>query len=294
MKKLIVHEVGPRDGLQQEKSVVPTEMKIAWIDAISKTGIDAVQVGSFVHPKFEQMADAGEVFKRIKRVEGVIYSGLVLNEKGMERAFDSGVDLICTGVSASDTHSRKNTKMSSEQAQERIIAMCKTALTEGKNVQASVQSAFGCGFEGEIDEKKVYKLIEKYAEAGIDKISLADTAGRANPAKTKRMITEVRMIAPDLEIACHFHDTYGLGMVNGFVAVECGAASIETAFGGLGGCPFTKLPAGNLCTEDFVHMLHKIGLREDIDLAALVEIAKSVSQFFGKELPGNVYKTGGF
>jgi hydroxymethylglutaryl-CoA lyase len=219
-------------------------------------------------------------------------SGLVLNEKGLERALEVGVQLICLGVSASDTHSRKNTGMSTEDATRRIIATALEGRKAGRKVQVSVQSAFGCGFEGPIDEVRVMGIVAAYLEAGLTSISLADTAGHAHPAQVRRYVQKVLELDPATEITAHIHDTYGLGMASVYAAMEAGARAIETSFGGLGGCPFTKVAAGNVATEDLVHGLQRVGQRMDIDLSALIGVTKAVAAHLGRDLPGCVYKTG--
>ncbi len=297
MNEIILHEVGPRDGLQMEKQTVPLEQKIKWIEGSIQAGIDIVQVGSFVHPeKVPQMADTDALFRHFalegKRPAGVILSGLVLNEKGLDRGLDCGVDMFCMGVSASETHSKKNTGMTTEEASGRIIAMAKKALAERKRVQVSVQSAFGCGFEGVIPKERVLSIIKRYLDAGLKNISLADTAGHGNPEQVEEMFAAIFALDPSILATCHFHNTYGLGLANCRAAMSAGVKYFESSFAGLGGCPFTKVAAGNVCTEDFVHYLQRIGKRSDIDLTKLIEVARSVSEFFGREMPGMIYKTG--
>jgi hydroxymethylglutaryl-CoA lyase len=297
MDKIILHEVGPRDGLQIEEQVVPLEQKIKWIEGLISSGIDIIQLGSFVNPKrVPQMADTEELFKYFllpeNRKKTITYSGLVLNEKGVERGMNCGVELFCMGVSASETHSMKNTGMSIEEAQRRIIEMAKSVLSAGKNVQVSVQSAFGCGFEGKVPEEKVLNIIIKYIEAGIKNISLADTAGHANPFMVEKMINEVFRLDSTVNIACHFHDTYAMGLANCYAAMKAEVKLFESSFAGLGGCPFTAVASGNVCTEDFVHMLHRMGLRKDIDVNKISHVSNDATKFFKRELPGVVYRTG--
>lgn len=296
MNEVRIHEVGLRDGLQAEQKLVPFEQKIAWIDAIMETGVDIIQIGSFVHPvKMPQMADTDKLFEyyaKKSKPNNTVLSGLVLNEKGLDRGLACGVEMFCMGVSASDTHSQKNTGMTTMEAAARIVETAKRALGEGKIVQCAVQSAFGCGFEGLIDEEKVMNIVKEYLNAGVTKISLADTAGHANPAQVEKMFAEILSMAPDAELACHFHNSYGMAIANCIQAIKSGVKNIETAFGGLGGCPFTKSPSGNVCTEDFVHCIQAMGLRKDIELAKSIQIARSLAAFFERDLPGFVYKTG--
>ena len=294
-KNLLLHEVGLRDGLQMESQVVPLEKKAAWLSGLLESGLDIIQVGSFVHPvKMPQMADTDELFRRFTagKKSGPILSGLVLNEKGLERGLACGVEMFCLGVSASETHSRKNTGMGTDEAVARIIPAAKAALAAGKKVQVSVQSAFGCGFEGPIPEERVLKIARAYLEAGLKSISLADTAGHAHPAQVERLFGAVLALDPGIDCPCHFHNTYGLGMANIFAAMRAGVTSFETSFAGLGGCPFTKTAAGNVATEDFVHVLQREGLRKDISLDKLLEVARDVAKHFGREMQGFVYKTG--
>ncbi len=295
MEKIIIHEVGPRDGLQAEKTTVPLEEKIRWVDGLCAAGIDIIQLGSFVNPqKVPQMADTDALFLHYagNSPAGVTFSGLVLNEKGLERGLACGVEMFCMGVSASETHSVKNTGMSSAEALGRIIPMAKQAMAAGKSVQVSVQSAFGCGFEGAIEQGKVLDIVKAYLDAGFRNVSLADTAGHAQPQQVEDLYGAIRALDPAVVLACHFHNTYGLGLANCFAALKSGVTFFESAFGGLGGCPFTKLPAGNVSTEDLVHSLQRMGLRKEIQLSVLLEVAQQVGKFFDRELPGFILKSG--
>jgi hydroxymethylglutaryl-CoA lyase len=221
-----------------------------------------------------------------------VLSGLVLNEKGLERGTACGVDMFCMGVSASETHSRKNTGMSTDEALRRITAMGQAAMKDGKKVQVSVQSAFGCGFEGAIPRSRVLGIVTKYLESGLKNISLADTAGHAQPYQVKQMFEEILTLDPGVDCTCHFHNTYGMGMANCVAAMDVGVRSVESSVAGLGGCPFTKVAAGNVCTEDFVHFLQRIGKRTDVNLGILIDLAREVAAHFNREMPGLVYKTG--
>jgi hydroxymethylglutaryl-CoA lyase len=296
MKTIILHEVGMRDGLQMEPQVVPTAVKVAWIEGLADSGVDIVQAGSFVHPvKVPQMADTDRLFAEVTKRPGsnTVLSALVLNEKGLERALAAGAAMICMGVSASETHSMKNTGMGTAEAARRIIAMARQAESAGKRVQVSVQSAFGCGFEGPVPEERVLGIARQYLDAGLKSISLADTAGHANPRQVERLYGALFGLDASVGAACHFHNTYGLGVANVFAAIAAGVRSVESSIAGLGGCPFTKLAAGNVCTEDLVHALQRMGLRPDIDLAKLVGLAREFAAHLGRPLPGLVYRTGG-
>jgi len=296
-EKIILHEVGLRDGLQTEKTTVPMDRKIDWLEGLIDAGVDIVQVGSFVHPeKVPQMADTDKLFSYFKehpaKRKNVVLSGLVLNEKGLDRGFDCGVEMFCMGVSASETHSRKNTGMSVAEATERIIAMAKRAAAAGTKVQVSVQSAFGCGYEGHVPTERVLGIVRNYLDAGLKSISLADTAGHATPDQVEKLYEAIFKLDSSVECACHFHNTYGLGLANCYAAMNAGVQNFESSVAGLGGCPFTKIAGGNVCTEDFVHMIHRMHLRPDIDLQKLIALANDVATFFAREMSGVVYKTG--
>ncbi len=295
MSNIFIHEVGPRDGLQVEKVAVPLQEKIRWVEELLTSGIDILQLGSFVNPeKMPQMADTDALFRYFagRKPDKVILSGLVLNEKGLERGLDCGVEMFCMGVSASETHSKKNTGMTTGEALGRIVPMAARAMAAGKKVQASVQSAFGCGFEGPVAAEKVLDIVKSYLEAGVRSISLADTAGHAYPQQVEDLYGAIRELDPDVALACHFHNTYGLGLANCYAALKSSVTYFESAFGGLGGCPFTKLPAGNVSTEDLVHSLQRMNLRKDIRLDVLLDVARQVSAYFQRELPGFILKSG--
>jgi len=251
-----------------------------------------------VHPvKVPQMADTDRLFQILSAPDavppGVILSALVLNEKGLDRGLACGVQMYCLGVSASETHSMKNTGMSVAGATERIIATAQRAIAERRNVQVSVQSAFGCGFEGAVPQERVLGIVRRYADAGLRHISLADTAGHASPDQVKRMYESVLAVDDGLDLACHFHNTYGMALANCYAAMSAGVSTFESSIAGLGGCPFTKVAGGNVCTEDLVHMLQRMGIRTDVRLQGLLDAAHSVGDWFQREMPGTVYKSGG-
>jgi hydroxymethylglutaryl-CoA lyase len=296
-RTVILHEVGLRDGLQAEKQVVPLEQKIRWTETLLAAGVDIIQLGSFVHPvKVPQMADTDALFRHFsapgQKPSGAVLSGLVLNEKGLERGMGCGVEMFCMGVSASETHSQKNTGMSIANATTRIIAMARLASGAGKRVQLSVQSSFGCGYEGKVPPDRVLKIAEQFLNAGFRSISLADTAGHATPGQVKELFGGIFKLAADAECTCHFHNTYGLGMANCCAAMDAGVKFFESSVAGLGGCPFTKVAGGNVCTEDLVHYLHRVGQRGEVSLEKLIEVARDMSRYFKREMPGMVYKIG--
>jgi len=292
-RAVVLHEVGLRDGLQMERQVVPTEVKARWIRDLIAAGVDVVQVGSFVHPeKVPQMADSDRLFAALGKPAGAKLSALVLNEKGLDRGLACGVEMFCMGVSASETHSRKNTGMSIAEATGCIVAMARRALDAKAAVQVSVQSAFGCGYEGVVPESRVMDLVRRFLDAGLARISLADTAGHAVPDQVERLYEAVLGAGPGVEAACHFHNTYGLAIANCWAARRAGVTWFESSVAGLGGCPFTRIAGGNTCTEDFVQLLQRSGLRPDVRLDRLIALARDMAGYFGRDLPGTVYRTG--
>ncbi len=297
MNTIKIHDVGLRDGLQMEEQVIPTKTKIKWAHNLIEAGIDIIQVGSFVHPKYvPQMADTDELFKYFatdaEKPWTDLLSGLVLNERGLERALDCGVEMICTGVSASETHSQKNTKMSVNEAIGRVIKIAQKAHKANKVVQLSVQSAFGCGYEGTIAEDQVLQIIKQYIEAGFTNISLADTAGHADPNQVKRLVDKVLNLDSHIQLTGHFHNTFGMALANCVAAVEAGVTTLESSFAGLGGCPFTSIAGGNVCTEDLIHMLQRMDYQIDINLDLIINTARKASTILNKDLPGMIYKSG--
>ncbi len=296
MKKIYFQEVGLRDGIQVEASLVPLERKIKWATELLGSGIDQIQLGAFVRSdKVPQMADTEELFRHFGqggKPGAAELSALVLNEKGLERGMKCGVEVFCMGSSASDTHSRENTGMGSDEAALRIAAMAKEALKAGKKVRASVQSAFGCGHEGPVPAEKVLTIVKKYLEAGVRNVGLSDTAGHANPHQVGQMFQAVAELDPEAELSCHFHNAYALGLTNCCFALAAGVTYFETSFGGLGGCPFIKLPSGNVCTEDLVHTFQRMGIRKDVKLETIIAVARDAAAFFNRDLPGTIMKTG--
>ena len=296
MGPIIIHEVGPRDGIQIETKILPLETKAEWILKLVASGLLYIQAGSFVHPlKVPQMANTEKLFELLKSnpqwSKDVVLSGLVLNEKGLDRGLACGVDLFCMGVSASDTHSLKNSGKNTHDALDAILPMAIRATELGKDVQLSVQSAFGCSYEGNVPEENVVQIVRQYIDNGFTQISLADTSGMASPFKVKALYDKVIQLSPNVTWGCHFHDAKGYGLANCFSAIQSGVTFVETSFGGLGGCPFTAKASGNVCTEDLIEMLPKKIMPFKIDSTQIAQLALEAEQFFGKSLPGVFYKT---
>jgi hydroxymethylglutaryl-CoA lyase len=286
-------EQGPRDGFQNEKEVISTEDKVRIIDALSDTGLKQIQVTSFVHPKWvPQLSDAEEVLRRIKRVEGVEYSALVLNEKGLQRAIDSGIGIIDVGVSASESHSRKNVNMSVDEALKRVLDIIDAGKKAGLEVRAGVMCSFGCVFEGTIPVENVLRVASAFISAGVAGIGLADTTGMGDPVQVHQLFSRLLEIADGLPVSAHFHNTRGAGLANVLAAMQAGCRSFDSTIGGLGGCPFVPGATGNIATADVVNMLRQMEIGTGVDLGKLVDCARMVEEILGKKLPGQVMHAG--
>lgn len=283
-------EVGPRDGIQTQEKIVPVDQKVSMIQELVAAGLRHIQVTSFVHPRLApQMADAEAVCARLPQVAGVTYSALVLNMKGLERARAAGIRHVDMGVPASETLSQKNANSSIAEGMARMAAMVQQARAWGMTVRAGVQTAFGCAYEGPIDQKWVIELCQRFLAMGIDELSLSDSAGMGNPRQISRTLQEIRPFAGHTPIAMHLHDTRGMGLANVLAALKNGAAHFDASFGGLGGCPFIPGAKGNIPTEDTAHMLHEMGIQTGVNIAKVAAVARTYETFFGKELPGKLY-----
>ncbi|MBX9733494.1 MAG: hydroxymethylglutaryl-CoA lyase [Chitinophagaceae bacterium] len=289
-KKIIIEEQGLRDGMQTLAVVVPVEKKLAYISQLIAAGVKRIQVASFVHPKLvPQMADAEAVCAGLPSEPGVVFSGLVLNLKGIERAAKAGLKHVSISLSASDTHSRKNTNKSIEDAKVAFAEMVKVAQQEKITVRGGIQCAFGCRYEGKIEELLVYDLVQHHINCGVDELALADSTGMGNPTQIHRMMQIVKAISADMPIALHLHNTENKGYANLLAAIDAGIYQFDTAFGGLGGCPFIQGATGNIATEDTVHMLHQMGHTTGIDIHKVAWVSKDMEKQLGMPLPGLIY-----
>ncbi|NUY00629.1 hydroxymethylglutaryl-CoA lyase [Paraburkholderia youngii] len=291
--QLIVQEVAPRDGLQIEPTWVETADKIALIDGLSTCGFTRIEAGSFVSPKaIPALRDGEAVFQRIERQPGVIYVALVPNLKGAERALSARADELNLVMSASQTHNRANMRMSCESSLTAFDDIVRRALAAGVRLNATVATAFGCPFEGRIDEDRVIGIVDAYREMGIEGITLADTTGMANPRQVARLVARVLETLPATALTLHFHDTRGLGLANVLAAYETGARRFDAALGGLGGCPFAPGASGNICTEDLVNLCDEMGIPTGIDLPKLLALSRGLPALLGHDVPGQVAKAG--
>ena len=289
--KVTLTEVGLRDGIQIESRLVPTGMKLELIAALVAAGLKKFQVTAFVHPdRVPQMADAEALISRLPDYKGVVFTGLVLNPAGVERARDAGLRHVEVSVSASDTHSRKNAGLPLERARETAVEMVARAKEAGLTARAGIQCAFGCVYEGAVPVRRIKKMAAAYVRAGADELALADTTGMATPAAVKGLLTAVGNVADDTPRSLHLHDTRGLGLVNLVKALETGVTRFDASFGGMGGCPFVKDAAGNIATEDTVYLLSSLGIDSGIDIQKVAGCSRRMEQFLGKCLPGKLYK----
>jgi len=290
-RDVTLYEVGPRDGLQNESRLVPTPDKVALIDALSATGLQAIEVTSFVNPKWiPQLADASEVVRLIQKPPGVRYSALVPNRQGLEGALKAGLREIAVFMSASETHNKKNINKT---IAETLLAFRETvppALAEGLKVRAYVSTVYGCPYEGAVDPARVIDLCRALRELGCYQISLGDTIGVATPRQVRDVLKMVLAEVPLPEVAVHFHDTRGTALANILVSVEMGVTTVDAALGGLGGCPYAPGASGNVATEDVVYMLEGMGVRTGIDVDKLMYASQLASTLLGHEVPSKFYK----
>lgn len=286
--KILISEVGPRDGLQNCKGVMPTDVKKRWIKGLYDAGMREIEVGSFVPPKlFPQLADTAEIVAFAKTLPGLTVLALIPNLRGAQGALTAGVDAVTLPLSASETHSLKNMRQSHDQVIENVRAIRElfdSAPDEKRpRFEAGVSTAFGCSIEGKVPEAKVLELSERLVEAGVDELGLSDTVGYAQPLQVKRLIRKVREVAGEDKVkSVHLHNTYGLGIANAFAAYEEGIEVFDSSQGGLGGCPASPGASGNIVTEDLVYMFEAMGVDTGIDLEALMACRK----YLAEGLPG--------
>jgi (R)-citramalyl-CoA lyase len=286
-------DVGPRDGLQNEDKTLSPEVRAELCEKLAAAGVPRVEAASFVNPKrVPQMAGAEEVMSAIERSPGTSYAGLVLNEKGYERAIQAGVDEIRYAFPVTETFAKRNQNTTVAKATQLGARLVERARLDGVRVSITLSAAFGDPFEGRVDPEHVLGIAAGVATSGPDEIVLADTIGVGVPNQVRKLVEGVR--AHGITVACHFHDTRNTGIANAAAAVESGATVLDASVGGTGGCPFAPRATGNIATEDLVYLLHGMDYETGIDLDALIEVATWLAQQLDKELPGQVYRAGNF
>jgi isopropylmalate/homocitrate/citramalate synthase len=282
-----VVEVGPRDGLQNEKVVIPLQAKVAYIEALGDAGLKVIEAGAFVSPKWvPQMADTADVYAEIPKDPGVEYPVLVPNMKGLERAVESGVKSIAIFTASSDTFNKRNINMTIDESFENYAPVAARAIDEGMRVRGYISTAFGCPYEGEVAPERVLEVAARLLDLGCYEVSVGDTIGVGTPMQVQGVIGMLLQVIPRSRIAMHFHDTRGTALANTLAALEMGIAIFDASSGGLGGCPYAPGASGNLATEDLVYMLDRMGIETGVDLNRLVRASMIIAPYLDHPLPG--------
>ncbi|HEX7078561.1 MAG TPA: hydroxymethylglutaryl-CoA lyase [Candidatus Eisenbacteria bacterium] len=288
MKARIV-EVGPRDGLQNETRPVPTDAKVAFVDALSEAGYEEIEVSAFVSPKWvPQLADAAEVFARIRRRDGVVYSALVPNEQGLDRAIEARAGKVAVFTAASETFNRKNVNASIDESIVRFTPVVPRARAAGIPVRGYVSTAFWCPYEGKIAPAAVVRVVKRLLDLGVDEISIGDTIGKAVPSEVHALLDLLLDAVPQDALALHFHDTYGTAVANALTGYERGVATFDASAGGVGGCPYAPGAAGNVATEDLLWALERSGASLGLDLARVSAASDVLASALGRPLRSRV------
>jgi isopropylmalate/homocitrate/citramalate synthase len=282
-----VVEVGPRDGLQNEKVTIPTEAKIDYITALADAGLRTIEAGAFVSPKWvPQMADTAEVYRNIPKDPGVDYPVLVPNLKGLDRAIEAGVKSISIFTAASETFNKRNINMSIDESFENYAPVAVRARSEGMKVRGYVSTAFGCPYEGDVAPEKVLEVSARLLDLGCYEVSVGDTIGVGTPVQVQSVIGMLLQVIPSSKLAMHFHDTRGTALANTLSALDMGITTFDASSGGLGGCPYAPGASGNMATEDLVYMLEKMGIDTAVDLNRLVAASQIIAPYLDHPLPG--------
>src|SRR5438132_5025319 len=280
-------EVGPRDGLQNEKVTIPTEAKVEYITALADAGLKVIEAGAFVSPKWvPQMADTAEVYREIPKDPGVEYPVLVPNMKGLERAIDAGVKSIAIFTAASDTFNQRNINMTIDASFENYAPVTLRAREEQMRIRGYVSTAFGCPYEGDVPPEKVLEVTARLLDLGCYEVSVGDTIGVGTPMQVQGVIGILLQVIPAQKLAMHFHDTRGTALANTLAALEMGIATFDASSGGLGGCPYAPGASGNLATEDLIYMLDRMAIETGVSLERLVAASSIVGPYLDHPLPG--------
>ena len=289
-------EVSPRDGLQNESTLLPTEAKVELITRLVSAGFRRIEAVSFAHPKLvPAMADAEAVMQKVPREKGVSYAGLILNRRGLDRALDTGVDEINVVVGVSDTFSRRNQNVGTDEAFAAAVDVIDAARSRGLFTTLTLSTAFGCPFEGEVAAERVIELAAAGVRAGAQEIALGDTIGVGVPTQVRALADGFRAAAgDDVPLRFHFHNTRNTGYANAVAAIEAGSSVLDASAGGVGGCPFAPAATGNIATEDLVYLLERMGMHTGIDLPALLPTAGFLSEQLGHEVPALLPRAGIF
>lgn len=287
-KNVLIREVGPRDGLQNESVWLDTMEKRTWIHLLEEAHIPYIEVTSFVHPKWvPALKDAKELAQSLNKKEDITYAALIPNEKGLAHFFEANLELGAMFISASETHNKKNMNRSIQETLPVIKQMTANLKAEGRQTRAYISTVFGCPYEKQVPMDQVLRLTEQLLSFGIDEISLGDTIGEAHPLQVERRLDLLLERFPADKIALHFHDTKGMGLANIYTALKAGITIFDASSGGLGGCPYAPGSSGNVATEDVVHMLHKLGIETNVDLPRLIKAAEWIEAKVDRTLPSH-------
>jgi len=279
-------EVGPRDGFQNVKREIPTGDKVKIIDLLSAAGLNCIEATSFTHPKWiPQLKDAAEVIRRITRRPGVVFSALIPNEKGLDRAIENGVEEVVFVISASEALNRENFNKSTSESLAELFTVAEKARRKGVRLRGTVAASFGCPFAGSVAMERVMEVAKAFQRAGASEVTLADTTGIAHPLQVRELLSRLLSELSHLPIALHFHDTRKIGLVNVYSAWQTGARIFESSIAGLGGCPYAPGAPGNVATESLVYMFHKMGVVTGVNLDRLVECARITKELVGDSTP---------
>lgn len=291
--RIEINEVGPRDGLQIERALVPTEDKIALVDALSDCGFARIEVTSFTSPKaIPALADAQDVMRGIRRRPGVIYTALVPNVRGLERALEVGVQELNLVMSSSETHNRANLRMTREQSFAELSNILGVAATHGLPCNVSLSTAFGCPFDGDVPADDVLALARRLVDAGASGITLCDTTGMAYPSQVASLSADAQALLPGMPINIHLHNTRGMALANAVAAWQVGITRFDAAAGGLGGCPFAPGASGNVATEELVHMFACMGVETGVSLAPLLDVVRGLPSLVQREFSNPLLAAG--
>jgi len=291
--RVSIREVGPRDGLQNEDVILTTDQKVRLINSLSTTGLEFIEVGSFVRPQnVPQMADTAEVFARLKRRSGVVYSAIAPNAIGARGAVAAGADSIQVFLSASESHNQSNVNMSIAQSLAQAAEIAVIVNGAGRLFDAVLSVVFGCPFEGDVPIERVLDLSAHLLDLGAAQITLGDTTGMAHPRLVQDVLLAFRERFPRAHVRLHPHSARGAGLANVLAAMEVGVDRFDASAGGIGGCPFAPGAPGNICSEDLIHMLHEMGIPTGVDLPSLIECARMLEELLGHEVPGQTIKAG--
>lgn len=290
-KRVTIVEVGPRDGLQNERTPIPTDAKLAFINALASAGLTQIEATSFVHPKaIPQLADAVDVARGLPAAPGVTFSALVPNDRGLDRAIESGIRRIAVFTAASETFARKNINMSIDESLAAFAGVITRARGAGMTVRGYVSTCFVCPFEGEISAAAVVRVARQLIELGVDEVAISDTIGAAAPTDVRRVLDALSPVIPRERLALHFHDTYGTALANVVAGLDAGITTFDASAGGLGGCPYAPGASGNLATEDLVYLLERMGIATGVSLAKIVAAAQPIAALLGRELPSRNFR----